>query len=54
MLDLSANPIHDAGALALLEAATLRRLRRLGVPQLGLSPRMRRALQARFGAPLRG
>jgi uncharacterized protein (TIGR02996 family) len=51
-LDLSHNPIHDTGALALLQARTLRKLRRLGVPNLGLSQRMKRRLQARFGPPL--
>lgn len=47
-LDLSENPIHDAGALELLSAASLAQLTRLGMPNLGLTPTTRRALQTRF------
>ncbi len=47
-LDLSENPIHDAGALELLSAPSLTRLTRLGMPNLGLTPTTRRALQTRF------
>ena len=48
-LDLSDNPIHDPGAFDFLNAPALPRLRRLGVPYLGLTPQMRRALVARYG-----
>lgn len=47
-LDLSDNPIHDPGALAFLHTQNLPRLRRLGVPRLGLTPQTRGALAARF------
>jgi uncharacterized protein (TIGR02996 family) len=47
-LDLSDNPIHDPGAFALLNAPGLPRVRRLGLPRLGLTPQMRRALAARY------
>ena len=47
-LDLSDNPIHDPGAGALLKAANLSRLRRLGLPRLGLTPKTRRALAVRY------
>jgi Leucine-rich repeat (LRR) protein len=47
-LDLSDNPIHDPGAGALLKAAGLSRLRRLGLPRLGLTPKTRRALTVRY------
>lgn len=49
-LDLSDNPIHDPGAGALLKAAALPRLRRLGLPRLGLTPKIRRALGVRYPA----
>jgi uncharacterized protein (TIGR02996 family) len=52
-LDLSHNPIHDIGAMALLEARSLSKLRSLAVPHLGLSARIRLALQARFGKAAR-
>jgi uncharacterized protein (TIGR02996 family) len=47
-LNLSDNPIHDPGAGALLKAAGLPRLRRLWLPRLGLTPKMRRALAVRY------
>jgi len=47
-LDLSDNPIHDPGAFALLNTSGLTRLRRLGLPRLGLTPKMRRALAVRY------
>jgi uncharacterized protein (TIGR02996 family) len=47
-LDLSDNPIHDPGAGALLKAAHFSRLRRLALPRLGLTPKMRRALAVRY------
>ena len=47
-LDLSDNPIHDPGAFALLNTTGLMRLRRLGLPRLGLTPKMRRALAGRY------
>lgn len=47
-LDLSDNPIHDPGAFALLNAVGLTRLRRLALPRLGLTPKMRLALAGRF------
>jgi hypothetical protein len=54
ILDLRYNPIHDAGGQALLESGSLRRLSGLGVSPLGgLSQRMMRALQARFGPLLK-
>lgn len=48
-LDLSDNPVHDPGAFAFLHTSALPRLRRLGLPHLGVSPQMRRAVAARFG-----
>jgi len=47
-LDLSDNPIHDPGAFAFLNAGSLPRLKRLGLPNLGLTPQVRRALAARY------
>ena len=47
-LDLRDNPIHDPGARAFLNAPSLVRLRWLGLPRLGLTPQMRRALAARY------
>jgi uncharacterized protein (TIGR02996 family) len=47
-LDLSDNPIHDPGAFAFLNAGRLPRLRRLGLPTLGISPQVRRAIWQRF------
>jgi Ran GTPase-activating protein (RanGAP) involved in mRNA processing and transport len=47
-LNLSDNPIHDPGAFAFLDTASLPRLRRLGLPHLGLTPQVRRALAARY------
>jgi uncharacterized protein (TIGR02996 family) len=47
-LDLSDNPVHDPGALEFLNTHTLPRLRRLGLPRLGLTPQTRRALVARY------
>lgn len=47
-LDLSDNPIHDPGAIAFLNSQALPRLRRLGMPNLGLTPQTRRALATRF------
>lgn len=47
-LDLSDNPVHDAGAFEFLNSPSLPRLRRLGLPHLGLTPKMRRALSGRY------
>src|SRR5262245_9090295 len=47
-LDLSDNPVHDRGGYEFLNTGSLPRLRRLGVPTLGLTPKMRRALAARY------
>jgi uncharacterized protein (TIGR02996 family) len=49
-LDLSENPIHDPGAFALLHTESLPRLRRLGFPRLGLTPKMVQMLGCRYGA----
>jgi uncharacterized protein (TIGR02996 family) len=48
-LDLSDNPIHDPGAFEFLNTSSLPRLKKLGLPHLGLTPKMRRAIVARFG-----
>lgn len=48
-LDLSDNPIHDPGALAFLNAPGLPRLHQLGLPTLGLTPLVRRALGMHYG-----
>jgi uncharacterized protein (TIGR02996 family) len=48
-LDLSDNPIHDPGAFALLHTRSLPRVERLGLPRLGLTPQMVRALAGRYG-----
>jgi uncharacterized protein (TIGR02996 family) len=47
-LDLSDNPIHDPGAFQFLNTKSLPRLRRLGLPHLGLTPHTRRALAVRY------
>jgi len=47
-LDLSDNPIHDSGAFAFLNAPNLSRLKRIGLPYLGLTPQVRRALARRY------
>jgi uncharacterized protein (TIGR02996 family) len=47
-LDLSDNPVHDAGAFEFLNTSALPRLRRLGLPHLGLGPQIRRALAVRY------
>jgi uncharacterized protein (TIGR02996 family) len=47
-LDLSDNPIHDPGAFEFLNSTLLPRLKRLGLPNLGLTPQIRRALAARY------
>lgn len=47
-LDLSDNPIHDPGAFEFLKSTSLPRLKRLGLPNLGLTPQVRRALAARY------
>jgi uncharacterized protein (TIGR02996 family) len=47
-LDLGNNPINDAGFRPFLDRQNLRQLRRLGNPAIGLSQRMRRALEMRF------
>jgi uncharacterized protein (TIGR02996 family) len=47
-LDLSDNPIHDVAASEFLTSRSLSRLTRLGLPHLGLTPRMRRALAIRY------
>jgi uncharacterized protein (TIGR02996 family) len=47
-LDLSDNPIHDPGAIAFLNSKALACLRRLGMPNLGLTPQTRSAVRARF------
>ena len=49
VLDLSAYPVTDAGARALLESPHLGHLWWLGVRRGGLSLPMLRALQRRFG-----
>jgi len=48
-LDLMDNPVHDRGGYEFLNTANLPRLRRLGVPIQGMTPKMRRALAARYG-----
>ncbi len=48
VLDLSNNPIGDDGVRAVLESRTLRQLRRLIYPGIGISFRMREALELRF------
>ncbi|MBO0698035.1 MAG: TIGR02996 domain-containing protein [Zavarzinella sp.] len=48
-LNLSDNPIHDPGAFALLHTESLPRLRRLGLPRLGLTPQMFQAVAGRYG-----
>lgn len=48
-LDLSENPIHDSGAFELLSPPGMPRLKRLSLPYLGLTPKMRRALATRYG-----
>jgi hypothetical protein len=49
VLDLGGNnPITDPGFRAFLDTPHLRHLRRLLVPGIGVSLRMRRALEARF------
>ncbi|MBY0513000.1 MAG: TIGR02996 domain-containing protein [Gemmataceae bacterium] len=54
VLDLANNPVNDVGFRAYLETPHLRSLRRLIVPGIGISLRMRRALDMRFyRAPLR-
>jgi len=47
-LDLSDNPIHDSGALAFLNPTNLPRLNRIGLPYLGLTPQVRRALARQY------
>jgi uncharacterized protein (TIGR02996 family) len=47
-LDLGDNPIHDPGAIAFLSSPSLPCLRRLGMPNLGLTPQTRAALKLRF------
>jgi len=47
-LDLMDNPVHDRGGYEFLNTANLPRLRRLGIPIQGLTPKMRRALAARY------
>jgi uncharacterized protein (TIGR02996 family) len=48
VLDLGNNPVSDPGLRAFLETQHLRSLRRLIVPGIGVSLRMRRALEMRF------
>lgn len=47
-LDLSDNPVHDPGAFEFLNSPSLPRLKRLGLPHLGLTPTVRRALARRY------
>jgi hypothetical protein len=50
-LDLGNNAVGDAGFRAFVESPHLKALRRLVVPAIGVSMRMRRALDARFHRP---
>lgn len=47
-LDLESNPVSDAGFRAFRDSPGWRALRRLVTPRLGLSPRLRAALDERF------
>lgn len=50
-LDLGNNPIADPGFRAFLDTPHMRSLCRLGVPGIGVSIRMRRALEHRYRRP---
>jgi hypothetical protein len=52
-LDLGNNPLGDPGLRPFLEPSRLRSLWWLGVPEVGVSVGMRRALEARFHRPRR-
>jgi hypothetical protein len=45
---LSDNPIHDKGGFEFLNTSGLPQLKRLRMPHLGLTPKMRRALAGRY------
>jgi len=47
-LDLSDNPIHDPGGFEFLNTPHLPRLKHIGLPLQGLTPKMRRALANRY------
>ncbi len=47
-LDLGNNPVNDPGFRGFLDTPQMRSLRRLAVPQIGVSIRMRRALEMRY------
>ena len=49
-LDLSDNPVHDPGAFEFLNSSSLPRIRNLAMPRLGLTPKMGRALAARYNS----